>query len=318
MKCEPCTYLPGSVEDSSQTSFLDIDPSWQLSGNLTPAKSLENEPPKDGSPICQCGKGMSDCLIHPSTPEKWIASMRDSLVRTLALPGIKRALDMRHDPAFIEKSSVLLASFDHDTCSLKTCQLSLVTDSQPYSQTLPRWGSLRNGAVSEHPIAAHRITGTGGLHFVPTPDTMNHRDGTNLRKDCNIKEGGMHGVSLHHWAAMFPTPTVSSGSQVAWDKTPGQTGGTTLAGYVKYWPTPSASDNRDRGNMATPAIARRIAKGKQVMLSMSVSEDSGQLNPPWVEWLMGFPIGFTASKDSVTRKSRCKPQLHGNSLEASN
>lgn len=281
MKCEPCTYLPGSVEDSSQTSFLDIDPSWQLSGNLTPAKSLENEPPKDGSPTCRCGKGTLDCSIHPNTRDKWTASMRASLVRTLALPGIKRALDMRHDPAFIEKSSVLLASFDPDTCSLKTCQQSLVTDSEPYSQTLPRWGSMRNGVVSEHPIADRRITETGGLHFVPTP-------------------------------------TVTSGAQVAWNKTPGQTGGTTLAGYVKYWPTPSASDNRDRGNMATPAIARRIAKGKQVMLSMSVSEDSGQLNPPWVEWLMGFPIGFTASKDSVTRKSRCKPQLHGNSLEASN
>ena len=64
------------------------------------------------------------------------------------------------------------------------------------------------------------------------------------------------------------------------------------------WPTPSASDNRDRGNMSTPAIARRIAKGKQVMLSMSVSQESGALNPTWVEWLMGFPEGWTDLKPS--------------------
>lgn len=145
-----------------------------LSGMDTPAKSSENAPPKDGSPTCQCGKGMSDCSIHPSTPEKWIASMRDSLARTLALPGIKRALDMRHDPAYIEKSSVLLASFDRDTCSLKTCQQSLVTDSEPYSQTLPRWGSLRSGDVSEHPIAAHRINETDGF-CLPTPQASDNR-----------------------------------------------------------------------------------------------------------------------------------------------
>ncbi len=59
------------------------------------------------------------------------------------------------------------------------------------------------------------------------------------------------------------------------------------------WPTPQASDNRDRGNLSSPAIARRKAKGKQIMLSQSVSETSGALNPTWVEWLMGFPTGHT-------------------------
>jgi hypothetical protein len=62
------------------------------------------------------------------------------------------------------------------------------------------------------------------------------------------------------------------------------------------WPTPQASDNRDRGNMSTPAIKRRIEKGKQVMLSMSVSEQNGRLNPVWVEWLMGWPLGWTDLK----------------------
>lgn len=33
------------------------------------------------------------------------------------------------------------------------------------------------------------------------------------------------------------------------------------------------------------------------MLSMVVSDTSGQLNPDWVEWLMGFPIGWTDLKD---------------------
>jgi DNA (cytosine-5)-methyltransferase 1 len=67
------------------------------------------------------------------------------------------------------------------------------------------------------------------------------------------------------------------------------------------WPTPSANDNRDRGNLSTPAIKRRAEKGKQLMLSMVVSETSGQLNPTWVEWLMGFPLGHTDLEPSETQ-----------------
>jgi DNA (cytosine-5)-methyltransferase 1 len=76
--------------------------------------------------------------------------------------------------------------------------------------------------------------------------------------------------------------------------------GTTLTGMVKLWPTPSATDNRDRGNLAMPAIKRRIAKGKQLNLSMVVSDKCGQLNPTWVEWLMGYPSGHTDCADSAT------------------
>jgi hypothetical protein len=90
-----------------------------------------------------------------------------------------------------------------------------------------------------------------------------------------------------------------------------------LAGLVRMWPTPCSSDNRDRGNLSTPAIARRVAKGKQVMLSMSVSTDSGRLNPTWVEWLMAFPLEFTASKDWVTPKFPCRRQSPGNCSEVS-
>ena len=61
------------------------------------------------------------------------------------------------------------------------------------------------------------------------------------------------------------------------------------------WPTPNASDNRDRGNLSDPAVQRRIAMGKQVGLTMAVKDQKGggSLNPTWVEWLMGYPSGWT-------------------------
>ena len=247
MTCEPCTCSQESVEDSLPTSSLDTPQLSLWSGIDTPVKSSANEPQKDGSPSCECGKGMSDCSIHPNTPEKWIAFMQDSLARTLALPGIRRALDMRHDPAFIEKSSVLLASFDPVTCSLKTSQQSLVTDSEPYSQTLPRWGSMRNGVVSEHPIAAHRISETDGSRLLPTI----------VRSDAN---------------------------------------GTCRSRYV--------GSSTYRGAMMVEGLR-------------TGPNDPTYISPLFAEWAMGFPIGFTESKDWVMPKSRSKPQSRGSYSEVS-
>jgi hypothetical protein len=74
------------------------------------------------------------------------------------------------------------------------------------------------------------------------------------------------------------------------------------------FPTPNASDCRDRGNLSLPSIQRRQAIGKQLNLSMVVHPTSGQLNPQWVEWLMGWPIGHTASRHSETVKYHSKSQ----------
>lgn len=67
------------------------------------------------------------------------------------------------------------------------------------------------------------------------------------------------------------------------------------------WATPQASDHRDRGNLSNPSIQRRIAMGKQVNLGMQAG---GELNPTWVEWLMGFPLGWTDLGPSGTPSSR--------------
>ena len=86
-------------------------------------------------------------------------------------------------------------------------------------------------------------------------------------------------------------------------------------GLSEKLPTPQASDNRDRGNMSNPSIQRRVAIGKQIMLSQSVDPNSGQLNPTWVEWLMGWPLGWTDLKPLETDKFHCVQQLHGESSQ---
>jgi hypothetical protein len=77
-------------------------------------------------------------------------------------------------------------------------------------------------------------------------------------------------------------------------KSPTLTAEAIVGAPAKFWPTPSHGDNRDRGNLSNPSIQRRLRIGKQLNLSMVVSEKSGKLNPEWVEWLMGFGRGHTA------------------------
>ena len=41
------------------------------------------------------------------------------------------------------------------------------------------------------------------------------------------------------------------------------------------------------------------------------AEIGGPLNPEWVEWLMGWPIGWTDSEHSATAKFRLWLHSHG-------
>lgn len=62
-----------------------------------------------------------------------------------------------------------------------------------------------------------------------------------------------------------------------------------------------------------PDYARRGRKGTGGDdLSTQVG---GQLNPPWVEWLMGFPIGWTGLRPLETRKFRQWLDSHGESFQ---
>jgi len=117
--------------------------------------------------------------------------------------------------------------------------------------------------------------------------------------DSQGSSGGGQNKSLRTDVQMWPTPracTAMAAENIhnrVNDKFPNLE--TVVARTM--WPTPNASDNRDRGHKGMPAIKRRMEKGKQLNLSMVVSETSGSLNPQWVEWLMGYPEGWTDLED---------------------
>jgi hypothetical protein len=125
--------------------------------------------------------------------------MRDSLAKTLALLESRQVYLRGPDRVFTAKSCALLASFDRDSCSWKTLQQSLVTDSQPYSQTWPRWGMTADGSAYAHPMSERRITETDGS-FWPTPCARDHHPN-------GMKSGSK--VDLGNAVKYWPTPSAS-------------------------------------------------------------------------------------------------------------
>ena len=98
---------------------------------------------------------------------------------------------------------------------------------------------------------------------------------------------------------MWPTPTArdckgaNSLKHLTQPKTPGNNHHVRqLANAVKLFATPCARDYRtgQRKRYENPARANNIN-----------DQAGGQLNPTWVEWLMGFPLGWTDLNASEMR-----------------
>ena len=77
--------------------------------------------------------------------------------------------------------------------------------------------------------------------------------------------------------------------------------GINLAGAVMKWPTPTAHNAKETN---APSEAKR----NEPTLASRVG---GTLNPTWVEWLMGWPLGWTDLKPLEMDKFRQWQQQHG-------
>ena len=101
---------------------------------------------------------------------------------------------------------------------------------------------------------------------------------------------------------MWPTPTTLRGiSKEAAEKEWERKGSADLRMAVHLWPTPTAHNAKEttapsENDRNTPTLAAQVG---------------GQLNPTWVEWLMGWPLGWTDLKPLATAKSPSAPQQPG-------
>ena len=115
----------------------------------------------------------------------------------------------------------------------------------------------------------------------------------------NVGYNGSHQFNLHKYIALFPTPTVTGNNN---RKGSGKKSGNGLATVARMYPTPQATSWGCTG--AREKLKRLEADGEiteSERRAMTAGNGGGKLNPTWVEWLMGFPIGWTGCDALETR-----------------
>lgn len=99
---------------------------------------------------------------------------------------------------------------------------------------------------------------------------------------------------------LWPTPTAADATGG-----PGQAksceGGMNLRTVIQMFPTPTVNDSK---NNNPPSLALRNTPPLNVVVG-------GNMSPMWVEWLMGWPIGWTDLRPLETDRSRQWCDSHG-------
>jgi len=137
--------------------------------------------------------------------------------------------------------------------------------------------------------------------------------------------------AVHHW----PTPQAHdahAGNAERVGRFGTKHGGRNLNDEVMLWPTPKGTPenygrprDNDRGDLQAAVLFRtpssRDWKGQSAKswrerekgdpTPTLPDQIGGQLNPMWVEWLMGFPLGWTDLEDSETLSSRRSRNISG-------
>ena len=168
-------------------------------------------------------------------------------VRTSASRGRARAsTESAPDSGRIWRGS--LARYDRDSSSWRTHQLSLLADSDAFSETWPRWGTMRNGECSARTMPAHLTSASASGLSLPTLTA------TECGTNTGVGQEPRSGLSTMARKGLVPTPTV-------------------CGNYNRKGASPSSGDG---------------------LATWAANPDGGRLNPTWVEWLMGWPLNWSA------------------------
>jgi hypothetical protein len=125
---------------------------------------------------------------------------------------------------------------------------------------------------------------------------------------------GMNTGKLSEAVRMWPTPSARDwkGAPASLETLPSYNA-RPLNEMVRFWPTPAS----DRHGLDDGSGSRKLLQKKFESLGQaSHNMNTGQLNPTWVEWLMGFPSGWTDLKDLAMPLS--PRSSNGSDTESSN
>jgi len=326
-------YSRALVEEYSAVNCSDTDVSVQWSENPMHKPSWWHD--KTMEPSRHSRFGMTYAPLTESLGAELLTwFVADSLAKTSALletgpDWTAKGQDYGH------KWQGSLGKYDPVTHSLKTAQLSLLEGSTGCCATLPRWGLMLDGALYQQPIPAPLTSANesgysqvpDGQSFFHTPNCAGLDGGSNSRKslakrqwqtpvadDSVDRKAGKWNSrgepKLSAEVLIWPTPRASEGkgsvSATACDKAEARGFSPNLPELVakvsaaKMWPTATAykgwAPNHNRANTDD----RLDYSVERLTFHPGQPTPPMRLNPEWVEWLMGWPIGHTALKPLAT------------------
>lgn len=271
-------------------------------------------------------------------PNGSTSSPEASLARTSVTPA-KASASMDSGAGCSSNSCESFAFFDRASSSWKTFQRCFLEGWESFSDHWPAMGSMRNGVVSlqgmlVRPTSASEYSSSPPQFPTMTVTTANHPGRTKGKKGQQVSLSMVVNTGLDMRSikrgANFPTPKASDGdrgellalvrgkkTRQKWIPMPtagdarssrnstakrnkipptGVHAGDTLTDFVTLWPTPNARDWKS-GKVSEATLERN---SRPLSEAAANGQTSGQLNPTWVEWLMGFPLGWTDLEGSET------------------
>jgi hypothetical protein len=156
-----------------------------------------------------------------------------------------------------------LASYDPDTQSWKMYGDTCLWGEPQCLEKLPPSGMTRNGVLYQQP-AWVPITDAIESSSWPTPTSRDHKDGRKPR----VRNGKVQTDTLGRAVQMWPTPTTQENEH------------------------PNAIYN-NKGRRVSPGGSTHSRNLADTVQLTEQPQTGGKLNPTWVEWLMGFPTGWT-------------------------
>lgn len=156
----------------------------------------------------------------------------------------------------------------------------------------------QNATGSGPSRVGHRIDLQTAVQLWPTPKA--HAGSNRRQKPTPAQQAGKAGMDLSVAVKLWPTPHGFSPD----GKSNGPSGnelGRAVNQSLRQWPTPTVQDASNNGG---PSQHHR----NSLPLNAAVG---GSLNPAWVEWLQGYPIGWTDCGRLATPSSRKSRQSSG-------
>ena len=272
------------VAEYSEATSSGGEPSAPSSATPTPQAYLSRDKTTDA--WSRFPSGMTCEHLTGDRGKELLTSFRAGFLAKTSAPQARVQESTASEAGSGQKWRGSLARYDRGSRSWKTRQCLLGGGLAEFSETWPRWGTTRGGELFRQPTPS-------GLVVI--------RAWITSASGCGLRQ-------------RVPTPTVQDKCRDFHNQRDGSKR-ESLLGFVRRAPTPTATDGR-KWNAKTEQ--QRKDQGSSVRLCNIDRGDGqtigGNLNPSWEEWLMGWPIKWTALEPLEMDKFQLWLLSHGRSL----